>query len=163
MSMIGHFRSLTADEASSVEQSPELLISWLEKWHEQADEDRGLDIDKAWHGIHSLLTGTVWDTDGARGQTILGGEPIGDDIGYGPARLMMADEVVRVADELSLILPESLRLNFDARRMTSLKIYPQIWDEGDEALEYLMTYYTPLRAFYTRAAARGDAILLYLM
>ncbi|NUR82053.1 MAG: DUF1877 family protein [Terrabacter sp.] len=49
-----------------------------------------LDLDKSWHGIHFLLTGTDWSAGdaGAAGGAILGGRPVGEDDGYGPARLL---------------------------------------------------------------------------
>lgn len=36
-----------------------------------------------------------------------------------------------------------------------------IWErDGDEALQYVLEYYTKLVAFYKRAAQRGQAVIL---
>ncbi|MGC5585414.1 DUF1877 family protein [Ornithinimicrobium sp. W1665] len=42
----------------------------------------------AWHGIHWLLTGSQDSTDDVTCEVIFGGEPVGDDLGHGPARLL---------------------------------------------------------------------------
>jgi hypothetical protein len=44
-------------------------------------------LDKAWHGIHFLLTGTNWAGDPPLNFLVAGGAQVGDiDTGYGPAR-----------------------------------------------------------------------------
>jgi len=52
---------------------------------DEFEAGKSLDIDKAWHSIHFLLTGAAWEADGL----IFGGTEIGedgDDWGYGPPR-----------------------------------------------------------------------------
>ena len=46
--------------------------------------------------------------------------------------------------------------------MSKNGIYPEIWDEGDDALDYLLTWYESLRAYYFDAASKGNAMLKYL-
>jgi hypothetical protein len=45
-----------------------------------------LSLEKSWHMIHYLVTGHTDDSD-APGNALLAGEPLGEDAGYGPARL----------------------------------------------------------------------------
>ena len=41
-------------------------------------------IDKAWHGVHFILANTVYEPTAPPGDAVLGGTPVGDDLGYGP-------------------------------------------------------------------------------
>ena len=55
-----------------------------------------------------------------------------------------------------------LRKRFDPAKMTSLDVYPQVWDEGVEVCEEILGQLAKLRALYKRAAGRGSAMLLWL-
>ena len=60
-------------------------------------------VDKAWHAIHFVLTGRVWDIpgDNVLGQMVLGGEPVSEeDFGYGPARLLSKETTAQIAEAL---------------------------------------------------------------
>jgi hypothetical protein len=122
--------------------------------------DDWLDLDKSWHGVHFLLTGTAWGTDDPLGGAVLGGREVGEDDGYGPPRLLDPDGVRTVADALEAATDAELRGRFDAGQMQRLDIYPQIWDESDILDEYLMPNVAALREFYARAAARHAAVLI---
>jgi len=51
------------------------------------DELQRLDLDKAWGGLHFLLTGTAWEGEPPH-SFLLDGDTVGDiDVGYGPARV----------------------------------------------------------------------------
>ena len=150
---------LSAARAEEVAAEPDLLEELVE---EDTRSDEFLDLDKAWHGVHWLLTGSADDTTTPAGQAILGGTEIGEDWGYGPPRLLRPDEVRRVADALAAHSAEDLRTRFDATAMTAADMYPFIWDEEDVFDEYLAPSYESLREFYARAASRGDAVLAVL-
>ena len=52
------------------------------------------DLDKAWHGIHYLLTGTAWAGAEPLNFIVCGGTEVGDiDVGYGPARVFSSNDV----------------------------------------------------------------------
>ena len=54
-----------------------------------AEEGAEEDLDKSWHGIHYLMTGSVWGSDSPLDFLISGGTNVGDiDLGSGPARVM---------------------------------------------------------------------------
>jgi hypothetical protein len=124
--------------------------------------DTEVDLDKAWHGIHYLLTGSVESNKTLASKVIMGGEDIGPDRGYGPAQLLKAAEVKAIAKLLDETTPEMLRARYKPREMTRAKVYPDvIWErDGEEALQYVLEYYTKLVAFYKRAAQRGQAVIL---
>jgi hypothetical protein len=130
---------------------------------EETNESRALDIDKAWHGIHFLLTGSAGPTRDIRSLVIFGGKEIGEDVGYGPARLLTPAQVKEVVRALKEESVEKLASRYDPKKMEKLEIYPQIWvSDGKEAFDYLAEYYRKLVAFYEKAAASGSAMVLVI-
>jgi Domain of unknown function (DUF1877) len=41
-------------------------------------------------------------------------------------------------------------------------IYPEIWDDGDDALNYVLDNYARLVDFFVAAARDGDAMITYI-
>ncbi|WP_018228018.1 YfbM family protein [Methyloversatilis universalis] len=125
-----------------------------------------IDLDKAWHGIHFMLTGTAWEGTPPLNFLMHGGVEIGDvEVGYGPARGMTAAEVKAVAGALAGIDEAFMRARFDPAQMMQLDIYPGIWDRDpadDDSLGYCMEYFSELRAFVMRAAERGAGLVISL-
>lgn len=119
-----------------------------------------LDLDKAWHGIHFLLAGNAWEATGGAGEAVLGGEPVGDEAGYGPARLLGPEQVRTVAAALTPITVDTLRSRYDGPTLDAAEVYPHIWDEEDVFDTYLAPNFTQLRTFYLAAADAGQAVLL---
>ena len=141
------------------------LMNELKAWAEQRKAEVGdteIDLDKAWHGIHYLLTGSAETYGTLASKVIMGGEDIGPDQGYGPAQLLYPEEVKAIAQLLEQTTPEMLRGRFKPKEMTRADVYPGvIWErDGDEALEYVLDSYKKLVAFYKRAAERGQAVIL---
>ncbi|HLN65023.1 MAG TPA: YfbM family protein [Symbiobacteriaceae bacterium] len=127
------------------------------------EDPTGCYVDKAWHGIHFLLNGAAYTGDGPLFNVVLGGTEIGEDLGYGPARYLTADQVREAAAAFGAISDDELRQRYNPRAFEDADIYPNIWvDEGDEALDYVMEYLTQLRAFFLAAAQAGQAMLLYI-
>src|SRR5262245_43187400 len=60
-----------------------------------------LDIHKSWHGLHWLLCQSAWDGPEPLKHAVLGGQEIGEDLGYGPARLVDGAKVRAVAEALA--------------------------------------------------------------
>lgn len=126
----------------------------LSEWYDGDNGRRSFDVDKAWHGVHAVLTGTAWDTDGL-GQVVLGGEPFGPDLGYGPPRTLRAGDVAAVASAMEALPVERFRTRIDLDELTRLDIYPAIWDEGDDAVDYLVHGYATIRSRFREAADAG--------
>jgi hypothetical protein len=131
-------------------------------------EGEGLsaDLDKAWHGIHYLLTGTAWEGREPLNFLLAGGRPVGDiDVGYGPARVLSAAETRAAHDALAQLGDDELRRRFDPAEMMSKEIYPEIWDrppEEDDTIEYLMEYVGILRAFLAQAVEKRQGLVVCL-
>jgi Domain of unknown function (DUF1877) len=126
-----------------------------------------LSLEKAWHGVHYLLTGGAEPGSELRSQAVLGGVELGDDpegfSGYGPARYFRATQVRELSEELRRPVVESEALaRFDPAKMSQLQIYPG-WRDGEQDKEWLMDAFRRLRDFYSSAAAQGRAIITCLV
>jgi len=122
------------------------------------------DLDKAWHGIHYLLTGTAWEGAEPLNFIVCGGKEVGNvDVGYGPARVLASDEVKKIADALGALDKNVLRERFNPGEMMSLEIYPDIWDrdpKDDDTLGYCIEYYDDLHRFLSDAAGNSMGVAL---
>lgn len=162
MSMTARFLPLHPDRMAEAFARPGGPIDLLFPDDDGNTHPDALDIDKTWHAIHFLLTRTVWEGEPPLSQAILGGDPVGDDTGFGPARYLSPAEVREVAAALVLVPADDLRRRYgDGSALTANEIYPSIWDE--EGWDYVSSYYVELVAHYERASQRGDAMLLFLV
>ncbi len=121
-----------------------------------------VEIDKAWHGVHFVLTGSAEPDGSVLGNVILGGEEIGDDAGYGPARLIDPSDVRLISEALATFDDGALAARFDADVMTDLGIYPDVWDEDGETIEFIADAVDVVRRAYTDAATKGHGMLVWL-
>jgi hypothetical protein len=129
-------------------------------------EDDTMDLDKAWHGLHFLFTGSDWEGDFPQGFIVTCGEPVGDvDVGYGPARSFTPEEVAKIARFLESQNESDLHTRLDFEKMNELEIYPNIWS-GDQNLneewDYLADAFRQLQQFMSDTAAKKMALLVYL-
>ena len=126
---------------------------------ESDDDVTSVDLDKAWHGIHWLLTGSAGPGTEVVSSAIFGGEPLGEDLGYGPGRLLSAQSVAAVAAALQGLEPSALRQRMNPPAMDDAGVYPAIWHETDVFDTYLAPAFDRLRTFYSAAARSGEAVI----
>jgi hypothetical protein len=124
-----------------------------------------LSLDKAWHGVHYLLSGSPGPTATPLGQAVLGGTEIGEDFsGYGEARVLDPAQVAEISQALSA--PDTERAvveRYDPARMSQLQIYPFGWEEEEDNRDWVLVSFRDLRGFYADAAASGRAIVTCLV
>ena len=122
------------------------------------------DLDKAWHGLHYLLTSTAWEGNPPLNFLVAGGRPVGaEDVGYGPARVFTVAETRDVAAALAEVSDAELTDRFDPRDMLQKQIYPEIWLRNpaeDDPLGYLMEYLATLRGALASAVSSGHGLLV---
>jgi hypothetical protein len=165
--IVANYLRITPDELVCLQQSPATIGAFL---YDDRDgdlssrvlSDRCLDIDKTWHIIHFLLTGTLeggsWPLCGA----VLGGRPLGSSkVGYGSVRYLRSEKVREVAAALGVIPSDELARRFDLETLQGLDIYPGIGSSTAEELDYILPYYSDLVDFFQQAAEAGDALLLF--
>ncbi|WP_445629488.1 YfbM family protein [Nostoc sp. DSM 114167] len=168
--MIGHYRRISPNRLTELQNNPESIVTFLfpgDEADEISESDgRYLNIDKTWHGLHFLLTGSALPNDPPLTNVVMGGTPLGDpenpDFDFGPARFLSPQEVQEVAKELSKISKTDLEARFDPSALLTADVYPYVWQEGKEALEYITYYYIYVVEFFQEAAKCGDVVLLYI-
>jgi hypothetical protein len=131
-------------------------------------EGEGLvaDLDKAWHGVHYLLTGSDEEGNPPMDFLMADGTLIGDlDVGYGPARAFAPEEVAAIAAGFATVTDVDLLARYDGRAMSALEIYPDIWGldaDDDSSREYLHEHLVVLRLAVAEAARRRFALIAVL-
>lgn len=138
-----------------------LSPSDIENWDNEParDPNDSVSLEKAWHGLHYLLTGSVGNGEGDLGFLLAGGANLGADRGYGPARVFSPPIVQRLNAALVAVSDHDLWGRFDPQLMEAQGIYPVIWDEDEAELkaEYL-EYFHDLKTLVAKASAEGKAI-----
>jgi hypothetical protein len=117
-----------------------------------------LNIQKAWDGVHFLLTGDVSAGATPLANAVLGGQEIGPDLGYGPARFLTPEQVREVAAALASITPQEFEKRFNWTAMEKGEIYA-VHEDG---AEWLRDAFERMQEYYQAAAAQGNAMLLFL-
>jgi hypothetical protein len=118
-------------------------------------------VEKMWHALHFVIAKRAWEPGSGKAGYILGGQECGEDVGYGPARLLSAEEVATIARELPTA--EELHKDFDPKALAAADIYPSVWDEEpDDLWDEIASYYAQVRGLYLDAAKAGDAMVLWM-
>jgi hypothetical protein len=164
MGMVGCFRRLPQADLERLLEDPSVLPEYLEgEVPAGFGSCMDLDVDKAWHGIHFLLTGTASEGAMPLGFIVDGGTTIGEDMGYGPARGFSDSEVARIAGALAAVSAAEIHARYDAAELARAEVYPDIWErDGDHARDYLVTYFEQLSAFIAGAAEEREALIVFI-
>lgn len=174
---------LLGDDWTS-EEDEEPRRRWWHFWHKRKavaavtparypspDEADVVDLDKAWHGIHWLLTGAagpgqdlrsvLFEHSAVPGCRVLGGPE--HDVGYGPARTLDVAATRAFCDIVAALDDETCARRFDPRSMEEQAIYPDgIWRrEGQEALRWLLETRDSLLALLRRAVAQQRGLIIW--
>jgi hypothetical protein len=116
-----------------------------------------VELDKWWHILHYLVTESAEEADPPLGLAILGGRPVGDDLGYGPALILTPEEVAAVSVALDALDDDTLAERWIPPPGVYLAEHVDD-DEFEQAADLLET----VRETYREAAARGDAMLKWV-
>ncbi|MEO0423016.1 MAG: YfbM family protein [Pseudomonadota bacterium] len=160
--MVAMFKILDEDELEMIKSDADAVEELLfpEDVDDPFEGQHGL--DKSWHSLHYLLTGSAEPDGTPAGDAILGGTPVGGDLGYGPARLIDHQQVLRVAAALQEADLAAAYANLDRAAASAAKLYCGFEFSQDEQ-EYLRGYFDTLLEVYSTAAADGTAVLAYLV
>jgi hypothetical protein len=159
--MICKLYSVSPDSADQLIAEPsrirELIVSLDET-------GAGVSLEKSWHGLHFALTGTVFGGDPPLNFLAVGGETIGAvDVGYGPARILLPDQVALLDRALTSITDEEFARRFDLAALASEGVYPDIWDEPlEDLLDEYQGYLAFAKALIAEAHRSGQAILIVI-
>lgn len=121
-----------------------------------------MSLEKSWHGLHYLMTGSAWEGAEPLNFLLHGGNPLGDEEEEeGPPRLLSPADVRKLDAALEPLTEDALWSRFDAEAMEAEDVYPSIWDEPEEELrdEYL-NYFRELKTLVRRARDDGKALVI---
>ena len=129
-------------------------------------EEDSTDIDKTWHALHFLFTGSAWGEGFPQGFLATAGKPIGDvDVGYGPARSFSPSEVSQIHDFLQSLVRDDLRGRLIPGQMEKEEIYPSYGTGdalSDEDWNYIAGGLDEVRTFVAETVRQNKALLVYI-
>jgi len=157
--MIGYFAMLDGEELKGLRDGSIEMEAFLSRI--VLEEERCIDIDKAWAGLRYLLLGGREGPGPGAVDPVLGGKALGEeDAGYGPARTLAPDEVRSASEALGAVDFDGLRGLFRETVLGNPEVYPCYEDEED--FNYLEYNFGVLKDFFSRCAAAGKDMLLFI-
>ena len=127
MSMIGNLRKIEDAELARLLARPDEIGRYLYGEPDHYQNRRDIDLDKAWHGIHFVLTGSAWGGEPPLNFLVSGGTEVGEvDVGYGPARAFTSVEVRQIHEALARIPPEEFVRRINLSALADAGIYPDV-------------------------------------
>jgi len=159
--MAAMFKILDATELASIDANPDCVEDLLFPEDAENPFEGQYDIDKSWHAIHYLITGSTEPDGSLAGDAILGGKPVGGDLGYGPARLIAPEQVRKIAEALQDIDLEASYNCVDHSIANNADVYLG-FEFSDNERKHLCRFFDVLRDAYSTAAFRDRAVLAYL-
>ena len=144
----------------SLKQASEMELARFARDGVDEDELTGgtdaLELDKAWHVLHYLLSGRQADGPMPAATLLRGGREVGEDLGYGPARALSAQETKAFAQFLAGQTTAALGARIDVDAMEQLGIYCADDDSADDVDHY----FPQLQAYVGDAAKNGHGLLI---
>ena len=159
--MIGNLRTASDAEIGRLLANPGEITRFL--YGSGADNSERLGLNRAWHAIHYVLTGSRLGGEEPLNFLASEGTPVGEvDVGYGPARVLNSQQVRQLAAALILIDPDEVARRVDLERFDHEAIYPGNWQTNGNDASFVVSNYRDLREFVMRAAQDGNGLILYI-
>lgn len=148
------------EELAALRASPQTIEAWL-CGERSILPKRYVDLDKDWHALHFLLTGSLEPDGTPVGDAILGGEPLGPDVGYGPVRVISADYAREIQQDLEAV---DIRAAYQALEPDSADLSAIYcgFDFIAEEVNFLSDYFEQMKKLYAEAVREGQAVIAYL-
>jgi len=127
-------------------------------------DDDEIDLDKSWHIVHYLLTGSDNATDSPLNIIADEGDRLAEiDLGLGPPFVVHPEAVSRFATAAGEMSDEQFlsRLRPSEMPLDTLYLGDSVRDDPDEMGEYAVENFHFLRAFAQAAADAGAAVITY--
>lgn len=166
MGMIGNLFRVTTEDLEEILKDSSLLETKVYAENSDTVTDL-LDLDKSWEAILYLLTGhgvaEIEDAKPPLSWVLFSGQVIDQDqdMGYGPAHYINADQVKQLNKELDKITTADLSRKYNGKQMDEAGIYPEVWGEA-ESLDYVIDYFNQLKEFYKAAETENKAVITFL-
>ena len=127
--------------------------------HFEAQSDYALDLYKNWDGVDFLFH-QADQSSLPRNWLTESGDQIGEDLGYGPARVWSTEVVTSIAKKTGLCEAVSLNAAFDFKLFEQAEVYPNNWDQQDSRdKDTVLSACSHLQRMLRATANRRDALL----
>jgi Domain of unknown function (DUF1877) len=129
--------------------------------------EQALSLEKSWHILHYLFTGHI-DASNAPGDALLTGEDLGEDVGYGPARLHDETKTREFGHFLATLDLAQLQARVNFQKMARLGVYsmpmgPRSDAQYESELRAEVAHHFPLlRGYVTDMSARKYGLLIWV-
>jgi hypothetical protein len=130
--------------------------------------ERAIRLEKSWHMLHYLLTGHVSPSN-APGDLLLTGEDLGEDVGYGPARLHSPVATREFGQFLATQDLARLQARVDLNKIVGLGLYgmpvglaPIRADYENELRADVARYFPLLRDYVRTMSDKGNGLLIWV-
>jgi len=161
MGMIGNLRPASDSEIEQLLVRPADVTRFL--YGADADGRERVVLDKAWHAIHYVLTGSRLGGAEPLNFLVSEGTPVGEvDVGYGPARVLTSAQVRALAEALAALTPEEVARRVNLQKFDEEVIYPGNWQSNGFGVDYVVSSYQQMHNLIVRLADQGLGLVLYI-
>ncbi len=157
MGMVWVVRAASDDDVVSLRADPESIYDFVNP-EDLSPDYQILDLDKQWHAVHFLLTGSAGPVDSPLSFILGTYEEVGPDHGYGPAWFIPSEAIRAFHSALAKHSDEEWARRYDASTAVAEQVYlaETLADEGEEALTFLQSDIARLRSFVRKAVEAGN-------
>ncbi len=168
MSMLCYVLGVSPEQIKALRAKPDLATDVAMAAMGEGDVSQfgslqeSLDLQKSWHMLHYLFTGSI-DHTRSPGATLLSGEELGEDIGYGPVRLHGEKATAEFARFLENLDIEDVLTRMNIAEMANAGVYSMPGGDEEDGIREEVGYYFPqLRAYVVQVAQKQGGLLTWL-
>jgi hypothetical protein len=124
-----------------------------------------IDLDKIWHVIHFVLTGSAGKSDRPEGSLLADDLEIGArDVGAGRPWALLPEQTARFAQAVAPLQFEDMKDRFDVAAMRRKKVYlAQSVDADAASFTEVWRQLLKLQKFLETTAQNGEGLILFMV
>ncbi len=132
---------------------------------EPIPESETFELDKAWHILHFLFSGSAEEGPWPASFILSGGQEVGPDLGYGSPRLLTPKDLSEIASFLQTLSLQGMAATYKADAIRAAKVYWKPSESDDECqrqVEDIWSIMQSLRDFVIHLAQSGRSALIHI-
>ncbi|MDB4766922.1 YfbM family protein [bacterium] len=159
MSMTANLLKVSEEKLAELQSDPALVSALVMDVIEgNVAADDCLDLYKSWNALDVLLND---GEPGAEADAVLGGTTIGEDLGYGPARMLDQNEVAQISTALAKVTQSEFESRFDVGKMED--VYSFHPEDAEDEWPIISDLFEELQKFYATASDQSYGMILYIV
>lgn len=133
----------------------------IDTWKPNFNEPR-CDLDKAWHAIHYMLTGSSEAGEFPLNFLMIGGQEIGENLGYGSVRFLTMNQVKKLKQSFDDISLTTFRQKYNPAELNEYEVYPLTKNWTQEQESWIVEEYESLKIFIDQASQDSKGIYVII-